>query len=54
MIYLLAFLIYYVFHLFYYIIKQQKEIKKKNKIIDDLELYQQMFDEKYIDRNLDD
>lgn len=54
MIYLLAFLIYYIFHLFYYIIKQHQEIKKKNKIIYDLEIYKQIFDNKYIDEDLDD
>tara|TARA_R100000656_G_scaffold22831_1_gene20235 strand:- start:730 stop:894 length:165 start_codon:yes stop_codon:yes gene_type:complete len=54
MIYLLAFLIYYIFYLFYYIIKQYKEIKKKNKIIDNLELYKQIFDNKYVDDDLDD
>ena len=47
-------MIYLTIFLLYYIIKQYKKIKKKNKIIDNLEVYKQIFKDKYVDDELDD
>ena len=47
MIYLIVFLVYCV-------IRQHREIKNKNKIIDSLNIYKQIFQDKYVDDDLDD
>ena len=46
MIYLIVFLV-------YCIIMQHRKIKNKNKIIDSLNIYKQIFQDKYVDDDLD-